>query len=346
MMIKSRLTAAAAALPFLLTLPASPATAVSPVTKTAGGELLVAADGRNFVQRSDGQRVELPLSRAARISDFRSAGDHWLVAAVNRASDGEAHRLELLQGRGSEVTALPSPALEPAAELMQPAFIADRQRVQALVWLEGAAHDQLAVKVSRWLAGGWSAPETLSPPGKGTQIAPTTAVLDDGSWLVAWAAFDGQDDEILWSRFSDGAWSSPAGIAADNAVPDITPHLFATEGGALAAWSRFDGNDYRINVARFDGERWSPPTVAGPAGSTDPAFSEAAEPYLVYHHADPPGWAVIQLDAEGNVLREASLEVRAPGRPMLAEVSEQAVRFEWTSAEKQLLSSPLPWTER
>ncbi len=316
--------------------------------KTIAGDLLIpAADGRLVVERPDGQRVELPLPASARIGDFRSAGDDWLVAAVSRVEGAQMKRLELLQGRGDQVESLPSPALEPTAELMQPVFVADRQGFQALVWLAGDAHHQLALKASRWLAGGWGPTETLSPPGEGTQIAPSTAVLDDGTWLVAWAAFDGSDDEILWSRFAGGLWSQPRPIAEDNAVPDVTPHLFATAGGALAAWSRFDGNDYRVNVARFDGERWSAPIIAGPAGSTDPMFSGAERPYLIYRHADPPAWAVIELDAGGAVLREATdLAHAGPQRPVIGNVSEKTVSFEWLSLERQKVSAPVAWVER
>ncbi len=344
----------AACFTLALVLAAGPQVASGQALKTAAGDLLIsAADGGRFVERPGGQRVELPLSAGAEIGDFRSAGQDWLVAAVSRAGGRAAGaqteavpRLELLQGLGDEVEILPSPALDAAAELMQPVFVADRQGFQALVWLAGDAHHQLAVKASRWLAGGWGPTETLSPPGKGTQIAPTTAVLGDGTWLVAWAAFDGGDDEIMWSRFAGGVWSPPRPIAEDNAVPDVTPHLFATAGGALAAWSRFDGNDYRINVARFDGERWSSPSVAGPAGSTDPGFSGAERPYLIYHQADPPAWAVMELDAAGAVLREAISPATVPQRPVIAATSEKTVSFEWVGVERKMVSAPIAWVDR
>ncbi len=335
----------AAGLTALLLFACGPPNASAQALKTAHGELLLsAADGRSLVQRPNGGRVELPLPKAARINDFRSADGEWLVSAVSRVA-GEP-RLELLRGRGDEVEILPSPTFAPPAELMQPVFVAGDQGVQALVWLAGDAHDRLAVQASRWLNGGWGAIETISPPGKGTQIAPATAVLDDGTWLVVWAAFDGRDDEILWSRFAGGAWSTPRPIAEDNAVPDVTPHLFATGGGALAAWSRYDGNDYRVNVARFDGQGWSVPSVVGPAGSTAPGFSDANRPYLIYHRAVPAAWAVIELDAAGAVLGEATISIAERQRPILAAVTEKAVTFEWVSRERQVVSAPMAWVAR
>ena len=292
--------------------------------KAARGEiLLTGADGQSFVQPPSGERVELPLPKGSRVTDFRSVSEDWLVAAVSRA-DGEP-KLELLHGRAATVAPLPSPAVEPVAELAEPMFLADRHGFQALVWLAGNGDDKVAVKAARWLAGGWGATETVSPPG--TQIALATAILADGTWLVVWSAFDGQDDEIVWSRFEQGVWSEPRPIAENNAVPDVTPSLHATADGALAAWSRYDGNDYRVNVARFDGEGWSKPMVAGPAGSIDPMFSAGDEPYVIYRHAAPPGWAVLALDAAGDVVREAGLPAAEWRRPHLANVSDQGARL-------------------
>ncbi len=337
----------------VLLLTAGPGLAAGHARKTARGDLLLSSeDGRSFVQPPGGERLRLPLAKDARISDFRSTDQDWLVAAVSharRAAGGQMvsePRIELLTGRGTEVETLPSPALERAAELRQPTFVADRRAVHALIWLAGDAHNQLAVRVSRWLGSGWGASETISPPGKGTQIALSTAVLDDGTWLTVWAAFDGRDDEIMWSRFAGGVWSKPRPIAEDNAVPDVTPSLFATAGGALIAWSRYDGNDYRVNVARFDGERFSTPTVAGPAGSTAPTFSDLQRPYLIYRHADPPAWAVIELDAGGAVLREAVTSRAEQRRPVLAAATDQTVKLEWLSLERQPVSAPLSWRER
>ena len=325
-----------------LLLAAGAALAATPALKTAQGDLLLGgADGPRFVQPAGGERVELPLPASSRVSDFRSASGGWLVAAVSRAGDSPA--LELLHGHGGKVTHLPSPTLGPSAELMEPMFLADQHGFQALVWLAGNADDRMSVQAARWLAGGWSAPETISQPG--TQIALATAVLTDGSWLVVWAAFDGRDDEIVWSRFADGAWSEPRPIAEDNAVPDVTPSLHATSGGALVAWSRYDGNDYRVNVARFDGEGWSAPVVAGPAGSIDPAFSGTDAPYLTYRHAAPTGWGVMALDDAGVVLREARLPATEWRRPLLA-VSGEGVRFEWVDLEQKSASVAVAWMDR
>lgn len=333
-----------------LTLLASlPIPAHSQALETARGEILIrSAGGKALVQTANGSRVELPLTATARVSDLRTSSSGWLAAAV--ASDGDAPALHLFRGRGEDVESLPSPVKAASRELQQPTFLVGGD-LEGLAWLAGDAHHQLAVTFSRWLGGSWSEPEIVSPPGKGTQIALSTAVLGDGSWLLAWAAFDGTDDEILWSRWSDGAWSASRPVAEDNAVPDITPHLVTTGDGALLAWSRYDGNDYRVNVARFAGDAFSAPTVVGPKGSTAPAFSATGAggpelPYLIYHVAVPRAWAVAQLDPRGKVIREAAIELDEPRRPILARAAEGAQVFEWFSGEAHKVSAPLAWTER
>ncbi|MEM7583264.1 MAG: hypothetical protein AAF560_07780 [Acidobacteriota bacterium] len=336
-------------LPLLLAAP--PVDALGHALKTAGGDaLLVSADGKAFVQRAGGQKVELPLPKGSRVSALHTArpteGEAaWLAAAVARV-DGQP-QLRLIEGKGDAASVQPAPQVAPVKQLMQPTFVAAAERVHALVWLAGDAHHKMAVQAARRLAdGSWDATQTLSPPGKGTQIALTTAVLADGSWLVAWAAFDGTDDEILWSRYSAEGWSKPQPVAAGNAVPDITPSLYPTADGALIAWSRYDGDAYRVNVARFDGTAWSAPTVAGPPGSTSAVFSSVDQPILVYRRPAEGAWAAMALDATGKVRHDAALVSAKSRRPAVASVSAEAIAFEWPSVERREVSAPLPWTAR
>ncbi len=323
----------------------SSATAAGHALKTAQGDLLLSnADGKSIVQRPDGQRIELPLPKGARVSDLHT-GDksQWYAAAVSHDDGGP--QMRLFRGQGSELAALATPSVASVKELMQPVFVADTD-IRALVWLAGDAHHQMAVQAALWIDGGWSSTGTISPPGKGTQIALSTAVLADDTLLVVWAAFDGQDDEIVWSRHTAEGWSKPEPIAADNSVPDITPSLYPTQDGALVAWSRYDGDAYRVNVARFDGTSWSQPTIAGPPGSTGASFSDAGEPYLIYRRPAEGAWAVMALDTAGHVRQDASLVVPETQRPNLAGVTPESVTLEWSSLEKQHVSTPLRWIKR
>ncbi len=323
----------------------SPLAAGGNALKTARGDILLPGpDGKVLVESPGGGRLELPLPKSARVSDLRSSATGWFAAAVVR-EDGVAS-LRLFESKAGALETLAAPVQKAASELGQPVFVADADGVKALLWFAGEAHNQHEVRVAEWLDGYWGETKTISPPGKGTQIALSTAVLGDGSWLAVWAAFDGQDDEILWSRHVDGAWSKPRQIAQNNAVPDITPALYPTAGGALAVWSRYDGNDYRVNLSRFDGKRWSAPVIVGGRGSTAPSFSDAGKPYLIYRRADPAAWGVMELDGAGKVLREAALELADPRRPLLFEASESTVTLGWATVETKSLIAPLTWTER
>jgi hypothetical protein len=293
----------------------------------ARGELRVVRAGDGVRLETAEGRTELPLSPRAAVTDFRSTADGWRLAAVEPRAEGPA--LVLLEGSGERVTTLPAPAVE-AAVVHGPTLLADGSALRALVWLEGTAVRRLAVRAARFREGGWEAPRTISPPGPGTQIGLTATLLADGSWLAAWSAFDGEDDEILWSRFAGGSWSPPRPVAADNRVPDVTPAVVAAGGGALLAWSRYDGEQYRLRIARFDGGVWTVPRAVTEAGTLYPAWGpgESAErPILVYLRAAPRAWTVAELDAEGRVLRRA----RGPAgeeRPIVTGVTADGVSIE------------------
>lgn len=290
---------------------------------------LVGAAGEHRLVLRDGSSTKLPLSAVASVGDFRIAGGDWLVAAVDRQHQGSA--LVVLEGRGAEIAALPSPAIE--AEVREPRLLVAGEQLGGLVWLEGEAGDRMAVRASRWDGGEWEPAITVSPAGPGTQIALTATVLADGSWLAAWAAFDGEDDEILWSRRipgeAGGEWTPPQPVAVDNAVPDITPAVIATADGALLAWSRYDGHDYRVQLARFDGGGWSEPRTIGGKGSAFPAFFEGRPPVLVYRQAVPDTWRVAEIDPRGKVLRQAEAPAFDEQTPVVDEVTADGAVLDW-----------------
>jgi hypothetical protein len=139
-------------------------------------------------------------------------------------------------------------------------------------------------------------------------------VLDDGSWLLAWSAFDGTADEIVWSRRVGEHWLPVRRVSGRNAVPDITPSVTALAGGgALVAWSRYDGRGYEMRLARFDGGDWRGERPAGPSGSLYPVFlGEAGRPRLLYLDVSAPGangreWSVLDLDPAGRTKARASI---------------------------------------
>jgi len=239
------------------------------------------------------------------------------------------------EGAGPAVE-LPEPGERIASRRDEPLPVVSEGDLAGLFWLEGDSPQRFAVRYAPWRGEGWGTVETISPPGPGSQLALAATTLRDGRLLLVWSAFDGQDDEILYSlRSGQGAWSPPARVDADDAWPDITPAIVAVDEGALVAWSGFDGDQYRVYVARFDGERFRPARAVGSAGTVFPTFrAEDGAPLLVYRNAKPRGWTVAELDRSGAPRRSAFVagdEREAPD----VERRDGALRLRWGSSERE-----------
>lgn len=312
-----------------------------------------AADGRTYRLTSRSGEREVRLPSGVEIEEVFALRQGVFVSA--RDSHRDLH-LALVDGEGWH--ALPSPATgahrvrENAVPLTSPGG-----DLEGLVWLEGGDRQSYSIRYAAWNSLGWTAPEVLAGPAPGSQLALAGAALGDGSKLLVWSRFDGQDDEIFAARYADGRWSEPQAIAADNAVPDITPAVIAVPGGALASWSRYDGHDYRVVLARFDGRQWSAPDWAAPAGSTEPFLSRAVadvtrvpgnpEPgkaavWLTFAHAQPRGWGVAELDALGRVLRRGAVGNAPAVRPVLEPRPTGEVRLRWAAFESDVELDPIP----
>lgn len=238
------------------------------------------------------------------------------------------------QGADAPV-ALPEPAGRIAARRAEPLPFVAAGELTGLAWLEGDDRQRYAVRFALWRGDHWGTVESVAAPGPGSQLALAGTTLADGRPMLVWAAFDGEDDEILYSvRSAEGSWSAPARVDQDDAFPDITPAIVAADEGALVAWSGFDGDQYRVYVARFDGERFRPARAVGPAGSVFPTFEAAAgPPLLVFRNARPRGWSVAELDRSGAPRRTAFVagdEREAPS----VERRDGALRLRWATSEK------------
>jgi hypothetical protein len=268
----------------------------------------------------------------------------WLAAGTQNVASGT--ELLLARDDGETVTFLPVPSARSGRLRANPVpLVVAGGELAALAWLEGNDLRSLGVRFARWDGERWSTPHAVAAPGPGSQIALTAMTLSDGSWLLAWSRFDGNDDEIVWTR-SRGpeadSWTAPRRIAADNAVPDITPALVATHDGALAVWSRYDGENYRLVTARFDGRTWSTPRTVGPVGSVDPSWTATAgNALLLARTAVPRGWIALEVDATGRAQRRAAVEAAGAERPTV-DLSPAGATFRWLSLEDQVT---VPWTK-
>ena len=294
--------------------------------------LLPAEEGGARLQLATGERIALPVPPGSAIDTALPLETGWLAAGIRPDAEGRSEIL-LLTGDGAVATELPPPGGRTAPMRQQPLPLVDDGRLTGLLWLEGNDRRTFGVRFAEWTGAGWSAPRTVAAPGPGSQLALTAARLTDGSWLAAWSAFDGTDDEIVWSRRAkDGTWSPARRAAGGNEVPDITPTLTATRGGALLAWSRFDGAEYRVMVSRFHDGAWSRPEIAGGPGTLYPTFEPAprGKAWLLYRTAEPRGWALAELDANGRTLRQAAVPTETPAaeRPTLR-AGTTGLRFTW-----------------
>src|SRR5687768_9414308 len=237
-----------------------------------GGASLVVSGQTARLETADGSRLRLELPPGAVVASLQPVGDGWLVAGSRQAPGAPARLFFSLHESGAaRLLSAPGPA-EAHSRQLHPLPFVDAGRLAGAVWLEGDRETSLGVRAAAWNGRRFGPAVWVAPPGPGSQLALAGAVLADGSWLLAWTAFDGADDEVLWSRRVGRVWQPPARVEADDAWPDITPALTAAPGGALLAWSAYDGSSYRTVVARFSGQAWQRPRPVGEAGALYPAF--------------------------------------------------------------------------
>ncbi|MEO1083524.1 MAG: hypothetical protein AAFY88_04720 [Acidobacteriota bacterium] len=328
---------------------AAPAHA-DPLAFSADGviEAVTTADG--WVLRSEDGDVPLPFEKGAdvHVQHVEATGSGWLLSATSRTDGGS--RLVVVRRGPEGALAQPVPATS-ARVLLQPTVLADPATGEphVIAWIEGRSPRESSVRAARWNGAGWDETVVLAPQGPGTQIALDAARLDDESVLAVWSAFDGEDDEVVWSVTRDGvSWSAPTAISK-NAVPDVTPTVVAVDGGAVVAWSGFDGNDYRVWTSRFDGESWSEARRHGERGSVFPTFGpqKSAGPVLVYQQTAPAAWRVSRLDGDATEASTVSLE-SGKVRPVVLGVDDDGVTLRATSSDgaAKATARRVPWSKR
>ncbi|MEO8277682.1 MAG: hypothetical protein ABI639_15825 [Thermoanaerobaculia bacterium] len=334
--------------------PAASSSASATVTGSArqrtSQRFILSGNGSGASKAADTPGIAVELPAGVAVEDLFVLGSRTFLSAIGESSETAVDRgphpdlfLALIDADGAH--RLPVPAVATASASFEranavPMVKADGD-LAGLVWLEGADRQSFTVQYAAWTGFAWGEPVEVAAPAAGSQLALSVAGLADGTSVAIWSRFDGQDDEIVAARFDGRNWSSPEPIAADNAVPDITPSIVAVPGGAVAVWSRYDGHEYRSMVARFDGTRWGSPAWAGPAGATDPSLSRVANrTWITFAGASPHGWGVLELDAEARVVAQARTTTALQHRPALTALGSRKVRLDWAASESTLDLQP------
>jgi len=305
------------------------------VQATTDGNLYLLGRGENTrLGRVGAVEQALNLPAGTRIYDLAATIDGW-VATGSLPSDDDVDLL-VVQDRAGERELLGQPPDRRGRYRVQAVALVDDGHLAGVAWIEGDQQEAFEVRAAVWDGANFGEPEVVSGVGPGAQLALEGAVLADGSWLLVWAAVDGEDDEILWSVRRQESWSTPSRLHRDNSVPDITPSLVAIDGGALVAWSWFDGNDYRLRQARFNGKSWSEPEVFGARGSLEPGFTTHDDSVrLLYRTVEPPSWTLIEYDRTGAETRRAVAEGDIDDRPLVLAGDEIEAVLWWHTKDDE-----------
>jgi hypothetical protein len=321
-----------------------------PLSAAPRPPVLVSRSGEALLELASGETISAGLPAGATLDVTAALDSGWLAAGTLGPETHSGSRdLLLLTGNSQTVSALPAPPGKTAALRQEPLPLVEDGRLAGLVWLEGENRRSFGVRFAAWTGTAWDTPEVVAPLGPGSQLALTAARLRDGTWLLAWSAFDGHDDEIVWSRRVHGAWSRPQRVAADNNVPDITPALTAAGSSgdtALLAWSRYEPalGEYRVVMSRFVQGHWTAPAAAAPPGSFYPTFEAAPSGRLrmLYRTAMPQGWEMVEMDSAGHALRHATVITAESARPVVSTAAAGAAAvFRWPAAGMQ---RSIAWT--
>lgn len=283
--------------------------------------------GSARIWRSSGEPTRLSLGRHQR-PRVAVPAEGGVIIAGDDQSDGDLFFLHQTTGSAVE---LPSPPLQDGPLRTAPVILTAEDRMEGVAWLEGTGQDDFSILASVWNGTSWEDVEVVSAGTGRAQLALASTVLDDGSWLVLWAGYDGNDDDIFWSRRVDGRWTQPERIHANNKVPDVLPTVVTHGDMAHAAWSYFDGSDYRIRTARWNGSSWTEgETLAGKGTVKAELESRAGRAFMTYRSVEPEAWNVVELDRSGNP-RTSSFVRPFEERPLVVidERSQPALYWPW-----------------
>jgi hypothetical protein len=290
------------------------------------------AAGPVFVLGNSSEPMEVTAPPDLEVSTAQRLGAGTLLSGVNRSSG--AVELVLL-GPGKALVNLPSPAT--SAHPQRPVALVDGESILGAAWLAGDG-TRLTVEAATWQVEGWSNTQVIASPGPGSQLALRGGVAADGRPVLVWSRFDGEDDEIMWSRLEADGWSRARRVGADDSVPDITPALGLVGGQLSLAWSEWDGEAYRLRLARLEGDDWVAIGELPEKGAFAPQF-EAAD-VLSYRDGEGQRWIARELATDGATKQLTTFVADAGPTPVRPQLLVGEGQSYWVS---QGAATPAAW---
>lgn len=306
-------------------------------TESRSNLVLEASLGEAMVEQEGARPRRVSVRRNELLTTIAETRNGWTAAGIEESRTGT--ELIIINRSSSGTRRLATPPSKRHDLRLRPTLMVSGEEMNGLAWLEGPHLMSLSVRTSVHSQGEWDEVSIVAPPAKGSQTGLVATELPDGTWLLAWSAFDGQDDDIMWSRGRNGRWSAAHRVSQNNSVPDVMPTLVATDNGALLAWSRMIDGQYQILLSRFDGGSWSTAQPIAPPGSLEPRFAvRNGGLHLLFHHAWPAAWTVADLTPTGRIQRIAILAEDQPSRPVLVDSSNRSVELRWPDQGRRSLT--------
>ena len=102
-----------------------------------------------------------------------------------------------------------------------------------LAWIDRAEAKQYVLHYAVLLANSLTLIETGTVAAQDARIySPSIAISPEGTPWLAWAGFDGQDEEIRISHYENGLWVSERSLT-NNEIPDSKPRFEILSNGSL-----------------------------------------------------------------------------------------------------------------
>jgi len=140
-----------------------------------------------------------------------------------------------------------------------PAITVDAEGNIWVMWSEANAKaTELRYRIKHKVSNTWGEVKSFET-GFGNNALPALITDKKGVLWSFWAAVDGEDDEIFYSRYESGSWHKPLRVAPDNKVPDLEPRVALNKfGEPRVSWNSFDmaTYKYRNKVAEWSKDGW------------------------------------------------------------------------------------------